>query len=215
MFKLNSLPKSIRIARDQPEFASLVATLDFMETMACGPDRSTTAAVQNIDFAMLVESEPRTQFVVVKLPDSAMPYVEQLIWSPPTYATYGRHLGQLRVCLAFEQAGAATSLLVDAHEYVDTLMDFEYGRAHLVLAIACGQMLYLRLLDDAILLGNPEENESDLHAPLFSADNYRPRREYTEEELQASVDELRANELLPYDPSLLEFAPLALVLTYD
>ena len=213
MFTIHTLPKSIRIERNEPDFISMVETFDFMETAAGGPDRSTTAFVPSHVFAPLIDEDAKTQFVVVILPDGAEPYAEGLAFSPLTYMTHGWHLGQKRVCLAFGLPDIDVEMYVDAQWHVGMLMKVERGDAHLVLAVVCGQKLSLRLLDDALRFDDPDE--SGLHVCLFSADNFRPHKEYSESELEASLEEAKARHALPYDPSLLSFRPAPLSIRYD
>lgn len=46
---------------------------------------------------------------------------------------------------------------------------------------------------------------------ISDSGNYKPHREYSEEELVASFDAYQARLALPYDSSFLEFIPVTLV----
>lgn len=215
MFTIYTLPKSIPIERDQPGFAPLVETIELMEAAASGADRSTTDFVPAGLFAALATADAQTHFVLVTLPASAEPHAERLTFGPLLCMTHGWHLGERRVCLAFEQFDLGIGLYVDANRHIDTLVEVEEGRAHLVLAVACGQMLYLRLLDEALRLDDSDDAWSNLGMCISSVVNFRPYRVFSDEALDASFAEANAKAESPYDASLLSFQPVPLQLAYD
>ena len=208
MLTTHTLPKFVRIEHDKPEFHPLLKTLEHMDSDSCGPDWSTTGIAPAGVFESLVDGAAQARFVIVKLPDSAGPYVERLVRAQPSYMTHGWHLGHQRLCIAFELRDMDVSMHVDAHRLVATLIAVRAGRAHLVLAVICGQMLHFRLLSEDLREAYEGEEDSGFHICVFSADNYKPRRAYSEEVLGASVDEFEVRCRLQYDPSPLNFQPL-------
>ncbi len=210
MLSIKNLPRELSFSECHPEFQPLAKYLRDAEALAQGPDRSTSFDILAAQLAPLFAADDKSLVLVVKLPSYAESHIEVLLTAEPGLQTYGAHLAERRVCLAFSSEGAEATLHVDVQHLFDELYETSLGQTHLVLAIACAGRLHFRLLDDALREHDPDDYGSQLQAAFFSADNYKPQREYSLDELSASFDEYEARRTLLEDSSILTFCPLSL-----
>jgi hypothetical protein len=197
MLTIKSLPTSLAIQETRAAFRSLIALLGNMKELAEGPDSSTSLDLPAKRLSPLFADDEQAKVLLVNLPAHAEPL-----------QTYGVHLAQRHVCLSFGSKDSQAVLRVDVQHLRDLLGRVRTGQASLVLAVACGNILRLRLLDEDLRETHADDAlGSRLQAVFSFADNYEPRQEYAVEELETSFKQFQTRCALPEDLSVVNFCP--------
>jgi hypothetical protein len=208
MLTIKSLPTSLAIQETRAAFRSLIALLGNMKELAEGPDSSTSLDLPAKRLSPLFADDEQAKVLLVNLPAHAEPHLKTLLSSPVGLQTYGVHLAQRHVCLSFGSKDSQAVLRVDVQHLRDVLGRVRTGQASLVLAVACGNILRLRLLDEDLRETHADDAlGSRLQAVFSFADNYEPRQEYAVEELETSFKQFQTRCALPEDLSVVNFCP--------